>query len=67
VRTGPLGSGGGGKTARAFLPAGEVAEGGGGAELGRPAGPKRGRGFAELGRGPRKGEAGWAARGKGGG
>jgi hypothetical protein len=52
VRAGPPDSGGGGKTTRALLPASEAADG------------ERG---AELGRGPRKGEAGWAARGKGGG
>jgi hypothetical protein len=45
-------SGGGGKTARAPLLAGEAVAGGGGTELGRQTGPKRGRGrFTELDRG----------------
>jgi hypothetical protein len=51
VRTGPPDSGSGDKIARALLLAGEAAEGGGGAELGRLAGPKRGRGVGRQGKG----------------
>jgi hypothetical protein len=65
VRTGPPDSGSGDKIARALLLAGEAAEGGGGAELGRLAGPKRGRGVRRAGPRAAQGGSGVGRQGKG--